>query len=171
LDVSNPQTRRTSNRRKKLNRLWNSKEHKERVKAFIADRPCQWCGSMEYRTAHHPYRSSYGEDIYTDLELSQCMVLCRRCHMALHKGLKLCPICKKHYAPFERDMCFHCYCEKYPEVMEKVNSSKEKRKEDQKKARHEAYLKSKKWKEEHKEHKEHRNGKDAAKRPDKRSKG
>lgn len=136
----------TQSRRKKLRRIWQSKEWKTKVKAFIADRPCEWCGAKEYRTAHHPYRSSYGEDIYLDLFLSQCMVLCRKCHSALHKGLKLCPICKVKYAPNEAEMCFSCYCEKYPEVREKVDRAKTERKNRQREARKKQAQKVKEWK-------------------------
>lgn len=141
--------RATQTRRKKLRKIWQSKEWKTKVKEFISDRPCQWCGSMEFRTAHHPYRSSYGEDIYLDLYLSQCMVLCRRCHTALHKGLKLCPTCKQKYAPYEAETCFPCYCEAYPEVKERVEKAKIQRKQKLKEARKAQSDKAKQWKKDH----------------------
>ena len=145
-----PEVIRKNNRRAKLKKIWTSKEWKTKVKEFIGDRPCQWCGSLEYRTAHHPYRSSYGESVYLDLYLSQCMVLCRRCHTALHKGLNLCPVCKNRYKPVEAEYCFLCYCAAYPEVKEKHEQAKAEKKRIQKELRQQQAAKVKEWKKNHK---------------------
>jgi len=32
------------------------------------------------------------------LNFNNVMILCNKCHMALHRGMHLCPTCKKHYA-------------------------------------------------------------------------
>lgn len=110
-----PQSRAKKGRRKKLSSIWNQKEHKARVKAFCAGKVCAWCGSSEHLTAHHPYLESY-KGCYTDLELSGCIVLCSRCHFALHKGLVLCPVCGKRYYRVGGEMCKSCYLEAHPEV-------------------------------------------------------
>ena len=139
-------------RRKKLNKTWQSKEWKEKRLAFINGRGCSWCGSKEYLTVHHPYRSAYGKDLYIDFYLSGCVVLCRKCHSALHVGKTLCE-CKKHYRPFDADMCFPCYCIKFPEALEKVKAYKEAQKASQKAYRKKRYQESKKkqleWRKDH----------------------
>ena len=71
------------------------------------------------------------------------MVLCRRCHSALHKGLKLCPVCKKKYAPNEADCCFSCYCDAFPEVKERVELAKVQRKKKQRELRKKRYNEAK----------------------------
>ena len=141
--------RQISNRKKKLRKTWSGKEWQEKRKAFINGRGCLWCGSKEYLTVHHPYRSSYGKELYLDFYLSKCVILCRRCHSALHAGKVLCE-CKEHYRPFDADECFTCYSKKYPEVLEKVKLAKEAIKAKQKAYRKEQSLKVKKWKLEHK---------------------
>lgn len=130
-------------RRKKLTKTWQSKEWKDKKKAFIGERGCSWCGSQEYLTVHHPFRNGYGPEIYMDFYLSKCVILCRRCHAALHKGLVLCQ-CKKHYRPFDAEECFTCYSTKYPEVLKKVKQYKEDQKEKQKVYRKKKYQEQKK---------------------------
>jgi len=141
--------RRITTRRKRLQKTWSTKEWKEKRAAFIGDRGCSWCGSKEYLTVHHPFRNGYGKELYLDFFLSQCVVLCRRCHSALHAGKVLC-VCKKHYKPFDAEMCFTCYASKYPEVLEKVEIAKEQKKRKDKEYRHKQYLKQKQWKKDHK---------------------
>jgi len=114
--VSCPAARATKGRRKGLNRVWSTKEHKATVKAFCEGKTCQWCGSRDKLTAHHPYIESY-KGCYTDLELSGCFVLCNRCHFSLHKGLILCPVCKKHYHRVGAEMCKECFLKKHPEIV------------------------------------------------------
>lgn len=38
-----------------------------------------------------------------------CIVLCNRCHLALHKGMKLCPVCKEKYHKTSYAMCWDCF--------------------------------------------------------------
>ena len=135
-------TVRTSNRKKKLQKTWAGKLWKEKRLEFIGDRGCSWCGSKEYLTVHHPYRNSYGSELYMDFYLSQCVVLCRRCHSALHAGKVLCE-CREHYRPFDAQECFVCYASKYPEVLEKVEIDKIKKKKADKLYRHNKYLEAK----------------------------
>lgn len=146
--MSSPDNRRIKNRRDKLKKTWRSAEYRKKVKEFIGEQKCCWCGGDTYLTVHHPYRTSYTGDIYTDLELANCIILCRSCHFMLHKGFDKCS-CGKHYKPFERELCFSCYCEKFPEVQEKINRMKEQKKELQKQLRKEAYQKAKQYKKEH----------------------
>lgn len=136
-------------RKKKLAKIWSGKEWKEARLKFINGRGCAWCGSKEYLTVHHPYRSSYGKELYLDFYLSKCVVLCRKCHSALHAGKVLCS-CKRGYKPFDADECFNCYSEKYPEVLEKVKLAKEEKKRQEKLRRKKAYQKAKKWRNDHK---------------------
>lgn len=37
------------------------------------------------------------------------IVLCKKCHFAIHRGLILCDICKQHYKSPNNDMCSTCY--------------------------------------------------------------
>jgi len=114
--VTNPAARATKGRRKNLNRIWNTKDHKARVKAFCGGKVCAWCGASEGLTAHHPYLESYA-GCYTDLELSGCIVLCNRCHFSLHKGLVLCQLCKKHYHRVGAEMCKECFFKAHPDIV------------------------------------------------------
>ena len=131
--------KRVSNRRKKLQKVWQSKEWKDAVKAFVEDKgKCAWCGGTEYLTAHHPYQKSYAGDVYLNLYLSGCICLCRKCHAAVHHGLVLCPRCKKKYMRFESEMCFECFSEIHPEIVEAREHAKEVAKANRK-AREKAY--------------------------------
>ncbi len=123
--TSCPEARRTSNRRKKLRRTRETPAWKEAKKAFIAGKTCEWCGTSEYLLVHHPYSSSYAEGLYLQFDVAQCMVLCRRCHAALHHGLKLCPVCKENYAPNERETCWSCYVKAHPGITANLAAAKE----------------------------------------------
>ena len=46
------------------------------------------------------------ERTYMDFE--NVVILCRRCHFALHKGKVLCSRCKIHYHNPRYQMCFEC---------------------------------------------------------------
>jgi len=46
---------------------------------------------------------------YKELREEDIMILCRRCHLALHKGLNLCPVCKTHYKKWGHSMCWECF--------------------------------------------------------------
>jgi len=126
--ISNPQERATSTRRKKLQKVYASKEWKKGAKEFVSGRKCEWCGAEEKLLPHHPYLESYKDGSYLDLFLSGCIVLCNRCHFALHKGLVLCRKCKQHYHLSGAECCRSCFMLAHPEIV----AAREKRKEDAK---------------------------------------
>lgn len=121
---SNPAEIATSTRRKQLKKTYASKEWKNNVKEFISGKKCEWCGTKEKLLAHHPYLQSYSDGTYVDLYLSGCMVLCNRCHFALHKGLILCKRCGKKYHLVGADCCRDCFIAENPEITEKKNNRK-----------------------------------------------
>lgn len=43
------------------------------------------------------------------MTLTDTQILCKRCHFAFHKGMKLCSVCKEKYHENKWDMCFICY--------------------------------------------------------------
>jgi hypothetical protein len=43
------------------------------------------------------------------ISLKDIQILCKRCHFAFHKGMKLCSVCKERYHENQWDMCFICY--------------------------------------------------------------
>lgn len=145
-------------RRANLNKIWSGKEWKEKKKAFLIKNP--WCAMhksviingkpllVPATLPHHPYRDSY-KGHYTDLELSGCVAYCNRCHFALHKGLRLCPVCGEHYMRWDQEMCRFCFEEKHPEVVEAREQYAKEKKELQKKLRKEQSDKAKKWKKDH----------------------
>ena len=51
------------------------------------------------------WRAEY-EKTYMDFE--NVVILCRKCHFALHKGKKLCDKCKTNYHNPRYSMCFKC---------------------------------------------------------------
>ena len=51
------------------------------------------------------WRAEY-EKIYMDFK--NVIILCQKCHFALHKGKKLCNKCKIHYHNPRYPMCFVC---------------------------------------------------------------
>ena len=138
-----------SNRRKKLKKVYASKEWKAKVKEYVSGKTCEWCDGKDRLLAHHPYLESYSDGTYTDLYLSGCMVLCIRCHYALHKGLTLCSRCKSHYHIIGATVCKTCFNELHPEIV----AAKEKKKADakalQKMLRDDEKAKAKKWKKDH----------------------
>jgi hypothetical protein len=116
-------------RRKNLNKIWSGKEWKEKKAAFLLKNPeCQMHKSVGKTVPatipHHPYRDSY-KGHYTDLELSGCVAYCNRCHFALHKGLRLCPICGEHYMRWDQERCRPCFEKAHPEVVEAQKKYKE----------------------------------------------
>lgn len=130
-----PQEIRIKGRRNGLNRIWATKEHKAKVKAFCAGKTCQWCGTDQNLLAHHPFVESY-KGVYSDLELSGCIVLCTRCHFSLHKGYILCQVCKKHFHRPGAEMCKRCFLKKHPEIVQAretfIRDMKEKQKASRK---------------------------------------
>jgi hypothetical protein len=79
------------------------KQYKEEIEAFMKE-------------AGAPEDPEY-EDLTKDT-----MVLCKRCHFSIHKGMNLCPVCKKKYKSFYQQTCFDCLPEK---VKEKINNHRE----------------------------------------------
>lgn len=136
--MESPDNRRISSRKKNLRKIWRTPEWKKGVKDFVAGKKCQWCGSTNRLTAHHPYYQS-ADSVYLDLYLSGCLVLCNRCHFAIHKGLQLCPDCGQHYMRLGAGTCYNCFVLNNPEVAERILIKKERdkrlKKELQKKSR------------------------------------
>lgn len=64
----------------------------EKLKALTDERFAEW-------------RAEY-ERIYMDFE--NVVILCRKCHFALHKGKKLCDKCKIHYHNPRFPVCWEC---------------------------------------------------------------
>lgn len=64
---------------------------------------------------------------YMMLKREDVTILCRRCHLALHKGLDLCPVCKTHYKKRSYPMCWECFkkTEKGKRVLERIEERKE----------------------------------------------
>jgi hypothetical protein len=82
-------------RKKKTNRL--SKRDWERFLAtyeIVVDNLVS-----KQRKEFHKYYMSFKDT----------QILCKRCHYADHKGMKLCAFCKKRYHEKKWDMCFICY--------------------------------------------------------------
>jgi len=121
-----PEETRTKNRRKNLNKLYNSAEWKKARKEFLDQHGyfCDWCGATKYLEIHHPMRNVYGTDLYTDFVASQCVVLCRSCHYATEHNRVLCPRCKEHYKFHDAEVCSYCYLKEHPEVKERVELNK-----------------------------------------------
>jgi uncharacterized Zn finger protein (UPF0148 family) len=90
---------------------------------------------------------SYKDGTYGDLWLSACMVLCNRCHYALHKGLILCPTCGIRYTLVGSDSCRTCFDATHPEIVaerERRKYEREQKKRELKKARNAAIRASRK---------------------------
>lgn len=131
--VTNPGARRTTGRRKNLNRIWASDDWKERKAKFLEDNPnCEMHKSVIINgnplivpatLPHHPYKTSYKEG-YSDMELSQCMAECPKCHFAIHHGMKLCPVCGEHYCPWDAPMCIRCFDKANPDIVAQRKASK-----------------------------------------------
>lgn len=134
--MSSPEEKRTKGRRKKLQEIWNSKEWKEQKAEFLANHPlCSMCGAPS-TVPHHPTRESY-KGHYSDLELSQCVAYCNRCHFAVHHGIKLCSKCKEHYHPWDSPECRYCFDMEHPEIV-KAREDYVEQKEREAKARKDA---------------------------------
>ena len=102
---------------------WQTKEWRERRKTFLEGKTCEWCRASENLVIHHPSYiredgSSISEEEYINFEASGAVVLCRRCHLNLHKGRVLCRACKRHYHLPRYDKCFRCALEEKPHLVE-----------------------------------------------------
>lgn len=120
--MTSPEERRTKGRRTNLRKIWSSAEWKEKKAAFLADHPlCEMHATagkeVPATLPHHPSLTSY-KGFYTDLELSQCVPLCNKCHFAVHHGLKLCVKCGEHYHHwYQTDECHECFDKDHPEIV------------------------------------------------------
>lgn len=125
-----PEEIRTNTRRKNLTKTWSGKEWKAKRLEFIESRggKCEWCSSTEGLTVHHPMRNSYGSTAYLDFFLSGCILLCRKCHAALHAGKVLCERehadGEVHYRWHDADMCGYCFLLLHPELKEQKKADK-----------------------------------------------
>lgn len=128
--ISNPQERRTRTRRNNLRKKWSGKAWQEKRAGFIKSRGgiCEWCGSKDHLTVHHPQRNSYGDTVYMDFYLSGCILLCRKCHAALHAGRTLCEYPhedgENHYRWHDADKCSYCFLKEHPEIANKKKFEK-----------------------------------------------
>lgn len=143
---------RTTNRRKTLNKRWSSKAWREKRLTFIKERGgrCEWCGSTQKLTVHHPQRDSYGDEVYMDLYLSGCILLCNRCHAALHAGRVICERDhddgETHYRWHDAEMCSYCFKKEHPEVIEAAARAKRAKQKRQRELRKKEGQKVKAWK-------------------------
>lgn len=94
-------------------KVWCLSDWRKRRKAYIKDKSCEFCGSKEHLVIHHPQRkNTLTDEKYQSFEGTK--ILCNRCHLALHKGMTLCPICKKKYKKARFPTCFACRSNKEP---------------------------------------------------------
>jgi hypothetical protein len=128
--VSNPAARATTGRRKGLAKAWRSTEWVEQKAVFLKEHPyCEMhmlsakSGEVLATIPHHPFKTSYKEG-YTDLELSQCVALCVKCHFATHHGMTLCKTCAEHYHPWDAPECKRCNDKRHPELVVKREAAR-----------------------------------------------
>jgi len=102
-----------------MNKSWQTPEYRKNVEEFLKLHPfCEFHGEpVKATVVHHPKkRGGYTEKEY--ISLVGCIGLCFKCHYAVKKKLRLCPVCKQHYfRPSKRkqkDRCWECFC-KTPE--------------------------------------------------------
>ena len=97
-----------------MNSTWQTQEWRENREKFLTKHPfCAWHGEpVKSTTVHHPQKpGTISEKDYLSME--DCLALCKRCNYAIHKKLKLCPVCKEHYFKSKkgRDRCWKCFIE------------------------------------------------------------
>jgi len=153
--TSCPGTRRTNNRRNKLQRWWQTQQWKSFVQEHIAGQVCARCGkahgevrldrdgnpktnkkgevSRVILTVNHISRRKYKTtlDEYCTWD-DDCEVCCTVCNRMYEKGMIPCPVCKSRYIRWDEEMCLSCYLEKHPEEREKFNAAREQREIDRK---------------------------------------
>ena len=104
-----PEAIRAKNRRKKLKKTWETDDWKTAKEEFVRGRVCDWCGSEESLVPHHPRIEAYRDlKSYLDFQMAGCLVLCQRCHWAVHHARKICPLCRRAYLPNQYDCCWDC---------------------------------------------------------------
>jgi hypothetical protein len=139
-------------RRKNLKKKWTGKKWKEARLGFIRNRggKCEWCGSDKNLTVHHPMRNSYGDDTYMDFYLSGCILLCSKCHTAVHVGRVLCDRVhedgENHYKWHDAEMCSYCFLKENPEILEKSKENKRIKRKIQRELRNKEKLRVQTWK-------------------------
>lgn len=89
----------------------------DQVEMIEVSRPNYYIGREGYKEFLKQYASeiearvkaqsgtTLDEPEYTDLE-QETVILCNRCHLALHKGMRLCPVCKQRYTRY--GSCYTC---------------------------------------------------------------
>lgn len=106
-------------------KVWQLSKWKKKRLEFIKNKSCEWCDSREFLVIHHPQE----KNSLTDLEYESfegTIILCKRCHFALHRGWHLCPVCKKRYARLFYGQCSRCHKKeqkeqrKFDEEMDRV---------------------------------------------------
>ncbi len=148
-----PEQTRTSTRRKNLKKKWGGKEWKIAREKFIQERgaKCEWCKGTERLTVHHPQRNGYGDQVYLDFYLSGCVLLCSRCHAAIHAGRVLCERehadGEKHYRWHDAEMCSYCFLQEHPEIKELAEIARAEKRKRQRELRKAQAAKVKAWKE------------------------
>ena len=96
-----------------MSETWKSPEYRKNVEEFLNLHPyCSWHGEpVKATVVHHNPKRQYAEEEY--VALVDCKGLCNKCHFAVKKHLKLCPICKQHYFKPSRkkgkDRCWECF--------------------------------------------------------------
>jgi len=99
-------------RKTAVSNTWRTREWKQNRAEFLAGKFCAWHGApVKAAVPHHPQRrGTISKADYVSLK--GCIPLCNQCHYAARKGLRLCPICKKHYFKPRRGrhtMCWECF--------------------------------------------------------------
>lgn len=127
----NPNQRRTANRRKKLSAIYKSPEWKAFKEKCINDAggKCSWCGSTEALAPHHMLEYSYKTE-WDYLDPRNVVVLCKRCHFAVHHGKILCPKCRKNYMRYENNCCYSCLPQADRDRIEAAIEARERKKRE-----------------------------------------
>jgi hypothetical protein len=86
-----------------------------RKEIITTDSCCDICGVSSANSIlqiHHVSKDAYKEEnfhLYETLSPDlPFILLCKKCHLASHRGLDLCPICGDHYKLGFYPQCFHC---------------------------------------------------------------
>ena len=113
-------------RRSKDKLIWLTKEFRDaRDKNWDKKNKCEWCDATEILVPSHdvsykqlitnfcfkfPYEEAYKKAREYYLSFKGVTTLCKKCHMAKHKGYLLCIKCKKRYynRKYKSMMCYEC---------------------------------------------------------------